>query len=121
MSLLSMVTTCSRVQLCVQGASTFPVPLQSCEAEEAAQLFCCTPGAFRWLQLAEQGDVCVPKVRAGGELSTDCHCSSEDPSENSGCGADKTSTCLRVAVHTPLTDPSLWNHQDNLPASVSEV
>lgn len=79
----------------------------TCEAEEAAQFFCFTPEAFRWLQLAEQGDVCVPKVHAGGELSTDCHCSSEDLSENSGCGADKTSTYLRVAVHTPFTDPSL--------------
>lgn len=49
----------------------------------------------------EQGDMCVPEVRAGGELSTACHHGSEDPSVNGGRGADNHwQMGVTVAVHT---------------------
>lgn len=62
----------------------------TCEAEEAAQVFCSIPGVFTW-----------PKVCAGGELSTDCHCGSEDSSVSGGCGADKPSTSESGCAHPP--------------------
>lgn len=109
-----------------EGAFTFPVPLQSCgylQGIGGSTFPVLHSGSIHepaagW----EQGDMCVPKVHAGGKPSTACHCGSEDPSANGGHDADNhRQMAVTAAMHTHTTVLSLCSHQGNLPVSVNKV